>query len=107
MKLDFADLDDRLRVGEMVEVSDDLGEDRAEALLKRVDGIEVEMTDGEIRRGRVGHHAGKTVVDGGFTKGRAYELMDERNVLFAVVGDVEMIAGFVGPRGQRRMREER
>ena len=96
MKLNLADLDDRLSVGEVVEVSDDLREDGSETLLKRVDGIEVEMADGEIRRGRVGHHTGETMVDGGFTKSGADELMDKRDVLFAVVGDVEVVAGFVG-----------
>lgn len=96
MEFDFADLDGGLGVGEVREIGDDLREDGAEVLLEGFDGIEVEVTDGEIGSGRVGHHAGDTVVDVGFAKSGADELMDERNVFFAVVGNVEVIAGLIG-----------
>lgn len=95
-EFDFTDLDGGLGVGEVREISDDLRENRAEGSLKGVDGIEVEMADGEIGGGSIGHHAGKALVDGGFTKSGADELMDERDVFFAVVSDVEVISRLIG-----------
>jgi hypothetical protein len=80
----------------MREVGHDLGKAGAKGLLKRFEGIEIEVTDGEIGSGCTGHHAGKTLVDGGFAKSGANELVDERDVLLAVVGQVEVIAGLVG-----------
>jgi hypothetical protein len=96
LELDLADLDEGLCVGEMGEVGDDLGKAGAKGLLKRFEGIEIEVTNGEIGSGCTGHHAGKTLVDGGFAKSGAYELVDERDVLLAIVSDVEMISRLIG-----------
>ena len=95
LEFHFADLDGRLGVGEAWEVGDDLREHGAEVFLEGGDGIEVEMSDSEIGSGCVGHHAGKALIDSGLAESGTDELMDEWDVLLAVVGDVEMVAGLV------------
>ena len=95
-ELHFADLDGGLRVGEMRKVGNDLRKNGAETLLKGFEGVEVEMADGEVGRGSIGHHAGNAMVDRGLAKSGADELVDERDVFFAIVSDVEMISRLIG-----------
>ena len=96
LEFDFADLDGGLGVGEVGDVGDELGNVRTERFLERFERVEVEVADGEIRRGCVWHHAGEALIDGGLTESGANELVDERNVFFAVVGHIEVIAGMIG-----------
>ena len=96
MKLNLTNLNEWLSVGEVVKVRDDLRENRTEGFLEGVDGVEVKMADGEIRSRCVGHQARQALVDRGFTQRGADELMHERDMFLAIVGDVEVIVGFVG-----------
>ena len=80
----------------MGEVADDLRETRAEGFLKGFEGIEVEMADGEVRRGSIGHHAGNAVVDRGLAESGADQLVDQGDMFFAIVSDVEIISRLIG-----------
>ena len=96
MKLNLTDLNERLRVGEVVQVRDDLRENRTEGFLEGVDGVEVKMADGEIGSRCVGHQARQAVIDRGFAQSGADELMHQRDMFLAIIGDVKVIVGFVG-----------
>src|SRR6185437_17018531 len=65
-------------------------------LLKRFGRIEEQMPHGNVRRRRAGRQACNSLVDGSALHRRAKELLHQRNVLVAVVGNVEFPAFAIG-----------
>lgn len=89
-------LNDWLGIREIRQVGHDLGQIGSEVPPRRRERIEVEVADGEIGSGCVGHHAGEALIDRGLEKIRADESVNKRHVFLDVIVDVEMIAGLIG-----------
>ena len=91
-----ADLDHRLDIRVIGNVGHDRFGMRAEGCLEGFNGFEEQVADGGVGRGAVRRIAGHALVRGDALAGVAQPLPDHRDLLVAVVVDIETAAGIVG-----------